>query len=333
MINGLTVNTQHQKKMTFKGKISTGYAPGEGPNQEGYPVAAGFFRMLRSTVERKRVSGKVVEYNAWKINSDIQKALEDETKSDKPTFIKCVSMVNTPEQMWDSHLAMFNQKQEVMCKGYGEGTEASLLKEVRGERTRVPRECKYKECPDYKSGACRECANMIVWPLIDFSTLRPYKFTTNSINTIVNIETMLYSIYDQLKVAYVVEKNKNPEIGPFKGLFGLNFYLRHKRIKSGGRDVFVTELLPSKDVEGMISKPLLELASAENSMLLLTEVRREAAQIAYQGESESGVSVKYLEDDITEVAEVIEDNKAEEPSKEGKPESKDITSRASSMMD
>ena len=284
MINGLTAENGVAKttKIQFKGKISTGFAPGEGPNKDNYPVAAGHFRFLKSTMEKKRLgsgaSKRIVERKVWKENEEIQAKLREVTKQEAPTYIKCISMVPTLDQMWTSFLGMYNAKQEIVCKGYGEGTTAQFMTEEKGERVYVDRKCEFKKCPDYIDGKCHVNGSLVLWPEVDLSLLRPYKMSTNSLNTVTGIESMLNNIFEKQKLAYAIRRQTDPS-AEFKGLLGMVFYLKHTKIISGGREVYVTELIPSKEVENDISEPVLAIIKQDNVFQLISSAISETVKI------------------------------------------------------
>lgn len=255
MIKGLThdLDTGIPNKVTrFKGKISAGFAPKEGPNKNNYPMAAGFFRMLKQVVKTQKVSGKEVVIPMWTLNEQVQNKLEKTIDSKSPRKIDCVSMFKTPGEQWESFLGKFSNVEGLLCKSYGENAIPMELNIEGDKRERRARKfngvakCPYKECPDYKEGKCSERGFMKVFPLIDMST-QPYQFTTTSINTIMSIESMLDDMYNLSKAAHMVRTKETGENHPFEGLFGVNMSLIHKKKKSGGRNVFVTELIPSPE--------------------------------------------------------------------------------------
>jgi len=288
MINGLTAKNGQvslSSKPEFKGKISTGFAPGEGSNKTNYPKAAGFFRMMRKTIRKERLknSQRMVDKTVWVENKDIQNAIDSKSNG-TPRILKCISFAAEPEQMWHSNLMMFNGKNEIVCTSCGEGCIADFYKQQDGQRVKVDRECKYKECPDYKSGACKENGMMVVWPEADMDPLTPYKFTTRSINTIIAIETMLYRLYQQIKFAHIVACQKNPDNPPvFMGLNGMRFILKHEEAVSGGRNVWVTKLLPSKQTQQLIRDVNLEIIK-EGGQGLLSRVMVESKKLVYDAE-------------------------------------------------
>lgn len=293
-INGFTHEDGKmvQPRLQFKGKISTGFAPGEGANNTKYPQACGYFRILKTATIRKTVpgSGDIRDFTKWVLNEPVQAELEKITKSNKPTMLPCISMVYEPKQMWDSYLAWYNGNNDLVCKGYGKDTVASFLTEKDGKRVRVDRQCKYKQCPDYIEGKCAERGDMVVWPKVDFNPLQPYKLTTGSLGTISFIESMLNKIYAQLRVVHAVKCGgmKNPP--PFKGLFGMKFILKHEKTKSGGRDVYITKVVLPESVEKLMGAPMLTLVESENPAALLNKAYDEAKAITYQ-ESDGAVSI------------------------------------------
>jgi len=255
MIKGLThdIETGIPNKVTkFKGKISTGFAPGEGPNKSNYPTAAGFFRLLKQVTKTQRVGGKDVAIVKWVENDPIQKALSDTIESKTPRKLDFISMYKTPSEIWESYLGKYSNVDGLVCKSMGEGSIPTELIVTGDIRERKPRlfdgkaECPYKECPDFKANKCCERGFMKVFPLVDMST-QPYQFTTTSINTILAIESSLDDMYNIARAAHLIRIRETGKEVPFEGLFGVNMSLIHKKISSGGRKVFITELAPSPE--------------------------------------------------------------------------------------
>lgn len=266
MIKGLTHDPETgvaNKTMKYKGKISTGFAPSEPPNTKSYPVPAGFFRILREVTitEKIGMKGEQVAIKKWKLNEKVQKALEATINSPTPRKLDFLCLYKTPEMLWESYLAKYSSTEGLLCRSYGEGENARCLNFDGGERKWIDREfdgkkgCPYKECPDYKSGSCKESGIMKVFPLVDLST-QPYRFETRSINTIIGIESALDDMWNLLKAAHIVKMHEAGTALQFDGLFGAKLSLIHRKTKSGGRDVYITDLVPTEEFSKSLMVPI-----------------------------------------------------------------------------
>jgi len=281
LIKGLTHDNNGVLNMVekFRGKISAGYAPGEGPNKKNHPVAAGYFRILKEVTETKRIGGseKPVMIKRWVLNEPIQKKLEKSLGSDMPRRIELVSFYKTPQEMWDSCLAMFSSTDGLQCKSHGEGTNARYLTfDADGNRKWVDREfdgvkgCPYEMCPDYIAKKCKPLGMMKCFPSIDL-TPNPYRFETRSLNTIIGIESAFTKYWNLLNVAHAIkvrEAGGSKDI-KFDGFFGAKLYLVHRKTKSGGREVFVSDLLPTESFINEIMEPIkrgLDMKSRQSKL-------------------------------------------------------------------
>jgi len=249
----------------YRGKISAGFAAGEGSNNTNHPVAAGFFRMLVEITKTKRVgTAQTPEaVKEWVLNKDVQEALEKHNNGSKsPRCLQVVSLYKTIEEMWESSLSMYSKTEGLLCKSYGENTPAKFLEfDPDGKRKWVTREfngntgCPYKECPDFKAGKCKHVGLLKCFPSIDLNP-NPYRFETRSINTIMGIESALNQLWSLTCAAHAVKQQEADKSIPFEGLFGAEFMLIHKKVKSGGKDVFITDLKPSPKFTAMIMEPI-----------------------------------------------------------------------------
>jgi len=268
MIKGLTHDEDgNLHKITkYRGKISTGFAPGEGPNNANFPVAAGFFRMLKEQVITERIgkSQKVVTKKIWSLNEPVQEAIEQALPNPNktPRRIEIVCLYKIPSDMWESSMAMYSGSEGLLCKSQGVGTNARYLKfGPNGERDWIDREfdgkkgCLFRECPDYKDGKCKVLGLMKVFPTVDMSA-NPYRFETRSINTIIGIESALQDMAMLIHAAHAVKQMEAGRTLPFDGFFGARLYLVHKKIKSGGKDVFITDLMPTEEFTLSVMEPI-----------------------------------------------------------------------------
>ncbi len=291
MIKGLTHNKDGvlHHSVRYRGKVSTGYSPGEPPNQANHPVPAGFFRMLKEVTETQKIgaSKREVVVKKWIENKSAQDALKKQNKeSSTPRILEFVSLFHSPEDFWESCLAMFSSTEGLLCKSHGEGTPAKYLTFDGDSRVWVDRQfegtpgCKYKDCPDFASGKCKVLGLMKIFPTCDLSTM-PYRFETRSINTIIGIESALQDLWMLLRAAHSIRQIEEGKELPFDGFFGSKLFLVHRKIKSGGREVFVTDLFPTPDFNTTVMEPIkrgLEqkknralLKGAEGTMNLLQE--------------------------------------------------------------
>lgn len=281
MIKGLThtVDGALHHSTRYRGKVSTGYAPGEPPNTANHPVAAGHFRMLKEVTETQKIgaSKKEVAIKKWVPKKEAQDALiEANNGSHTPRILEFVSLFHSPKDFWESSLAMFSSTEGLLCRSEGEGTTARYL--TRGgdnERVWTDRQfngvpgCTYRECPDFASGKCKALGLMKIFPTCDLSTM-PYRFETRSVNTIIGIESSLQDLWTLLNAAHSIRQMEANEKLSFDGFFGAKLFLVHRKIKSGGREVFVTDLFPSPDFNSMVMEPIKRGLDQKKNKALLT---------------------------------------------------------------
>jgi len=267
MIKGITHDQAGvlHRVTKFAGKISTGFAPGEGPNKENHPVPAGFFRLLKEHVVTQRVgaSQKEVVTSDWVLNEQLQTALEAANRGSKtPRKLEIVSLFKTPDEFWESSMSMYNATHGLMCTSNGEGTNARMLIiKPNGDREWVNRlfdgrqGCLLKACPDCIADKCKPIGLMKCFPTIALSP-NPYRFETRSINTIIGIESSLGDIWSLVKASHaIVQLEAGCEV-PFDGMFGMKIMMVHRKIKSGGRDVYITDVMPTKEMSSIIMDPI-----------------------------------------------------------------------------
>ncbi len=267
MIKGLTHDeeTGNLHKVTkYKGKISAGFAPGEGPNQTNHPVAAGFFRMLKEQTKTERVgsSQKTVVVKEWILNDEVQKALVETLRNEMPRRVEIVCLYRTPEDMWESSLAMYSRTDGLICKSHGKGTNARFLKlGANNEREWIDREfegvngCPYHDCPDFQAGKCKAIGLLKCFPVVDLAP-NPYRFETRSINTIIGLESAFQDLWTLLRSAHVIKQHEADKELPFDGFFGMKMHLIHRKIKSGGREVYITDMMPTPEFTALVMEPL-----------------------------------------------------------------------------
>jgi hypothetical protein len=280
MIKGLTHDVETGVRVRvakYKGKISTGYGPMEPPNKTNSPVACGFFRMLKEVVRQSRAtSGTAAQkmIKEWVLNEQIQALLEQTNNGNKqPRKLQFMSLYKDPSEMWESSLAMYGGD-GLLCKSHGEGTEAKHLTfGPDGERIWKPREfngvkgCIYQLCPDFISGKCKQTGLMKVHPLVDMDP-NPYRFETRSISSVIGIESQIEDLYALSRASHMVRNQELEGKLPFDGLFGARLELRHRKIRSGGRDVFITDLVPSPEFAASLMEPIKRGIERNNTAAL-----------------------------------------------------------------
>ncbi len=317
MIKGLThdENGNLHKITKYRGKISTGFAPGEGPNNANRPVAAGFFRMLREQVTTERIGGsqKIIHKKEWVLNEGVQTAIEQALPNPNktPRRVEIVCLCKDPTDMWESSMAMYSGSEGLLCKSQGAGTNARFLRfGPNGERDWVDREfngkkgCLFRDCPDYKEEKCKAIGLLKCFPTTDMSA-NPYRFETRSLNTIIGFESVLHHLGMLLHAAHTVKQIEAGDELPFDGFFGAKLYLVHKKIKSGGKDVFITDLMPTEEFTQSVMIPIKRglAQKAKDSNLIgaggATSILEVAAQrlISDNPEETDGVGLLDIEDE------------------------------------
>lgn len=338
MIVGLT-HTQEkvaiQDEFRFKGKISTGFAPGEGPNKQNYPVACGFFRVLNSVIETKEFKGKVFQDTSWKLWVEMQKRLETLCGNiAMPSIVSFVSMFKTPEEMWDSNLSKFSAS-GLACRSNGYGTPAKMLVQEGDDRQWVNRKfgdfdgCMHETCPDFVSGACKPYGILKLFPLFDPS-VEPYKYETKSAYVIKEIEGMLNRIYNLSQISHKCKQEEAGRELQFDGLFGLKFHLVHKKKKLGGKDVFISEVVPSEETSRVIMDPIKRVMSRNFKASLAG-----GAQVSLLGMSNSSQSqestnfVTYQQEEVVDevILANVEEAKAKSEAQESVKNQEELINR------
>ena len=267
MIKGLTHNEDGVVNdiAKYRGKISAGYSPGEGSNNTNHPVASGFFRMLTEITRTKRVGieQKAHAVKEWVLNTNVQDALvKHNNGSETPRMLKIVSLYETVDEMWESSLAMYSQTDGLLCKSHGIGTVAKYLEFDSDENRKWVNRivdgfqgCPYQDCPDFKAGKCKAIGLLKCFPIIDLNP-NPYRFETRSVNTITGIESSLRRMWALLGAAHTVKEKEAGKSLKFEGMFGSEFMLVHRKVKSGGRDVFITDLKPTPNFTKLVMEPI-----------------------------------------------------------------------------
>ena len=278
MIKGLTheANGDQIKIIRYKGKISAGYAPKEPPNTRNSPMAAGFFRMLKEITRNQRIvsTKEIITIKDWVLNQEVQKLLEAANNGNtNPRRIEIYCLDQKTDDQWESYLAKYNQTEGLLCKSHGLGTVAKHLIVNGGKRLWENRfeetgGCPYQECPDFKEGKCKQVGSLKCYPIIDLAP-NPYRFETKSINTIIGIETTFSNLSTLSKAAHMVKQMEAGKPLVYDGLFGAKLFMVHRKVKSGGKDVFVTDLMPTPEYIETIMEPIKRGLAARSKMARL----------------------------------------------------------------
>jgi hypothetical protein len=110
---------------------------------------------------------------------------------------------------------------------------------------------------------------MKIFPTCDLTSM-PYRFETRSVNSIVGIESALADMWTLLRAAHTIRQFEEQKPISFDGLFGAKFFLVHRKIRSGGREVFITDLFPSPDFNQVVMQPIMRGLAQKKSMANLT---------------------------------------------------------------
>jgi hypothetical protein len=287
MIEGLTHDKGILNRVSkYRGKISTGIEAGSEGNDTNHPIVLGYFRISKEKIETKIGSGKK-EFvtKTWVENKEMQEILEvantpvGAQPCKQPRIMKIISFYKDPCDMWDSYLGMFDQTNGLVCRSHGFGTEAKRLYfDSKGERGWKENECKHKECPDFVKGDCCERGLLKCFPTIDAVPGLPYRLDTTSINTILAMENGLNDIWYMLKAAHKAKEIEAKKELMFDGFFLREMMLLHRKIKSGGHDVFITEIQPSEGLIEEIMRPINRMIR-NRPLLLNGSILEESAQI------------------------------------------------------
>lgn len=276
MINGLTHNDGVLNRVQkYRGKIATGLDAGQDGNTTNHPIPIGYFRVCKEKVETRKLSaGKEALIKTWVTNTEVQTKLEAANtpvgapNNTQPRLIKSISFYKEVCELWDSFLAMYNSSDGMVCRGNGIGSKAKrLFFNDRGEREWREIDCPHTNCEDFKAGKCCENGTLKCFPTVDIVPSLPYQYSSKSINTILAIETGLNDIYYMLRAAHKICDVENGKSTPFDGFFMKDFMMLHKKIKSGGKDVFITEVQPSKNMIDEIMGPINRFMKNKTAML------------------------------------------------------------------
>lgn len=273
MIRGIThdVDDVLIGRETWRGKISTGYAPGEAPGGKNRgPEQAHFLRIMRKVSETLSIPGSTETTRAdkWVLNAPIQKLLEGEAKSEQPTLMRFTCMYRTPDEMWESFVGMFAAG-GLTCKSNGLGTAAFRAKiDAEGTKHWEPyhsrnaegndtTECQLKSCPDFISGKCKLHGRLKVYPNIDLS-MTPYRYDTTSEGAIAQIESMLHRVWSMLRTSHIIRCQTAGKKLKFDGLLGTQWVLNVIQFKGSHGINSNVELQPGTSLQKYIMAPIQE---------------------------------------------------------------------------
>lgn len=291
MIKGLTheLNGDPIRIVRYKGKISAGYAPKESPNLGNYPAASGFFRMMKEITRNQRIvsTNTVIAVKDWVLNQEVQKLLEIANNNNpNPRRIEICCFDQRSEDQWDSYMAKYNQSEGLLCKSHGCGTIAKHLVIKGAKRSWENRfedkgGCPFQDCPDFKDGKCKQMGLLKCFPIIDLAP-NPYRFETRSINTILSFETTFANLSTLSRAAHMVKQMEAGKALPYDGIFGAKLFMIHRKTRSGGKDVFVTDLMPTPEYIETIMEPIKRGLAARSKMARLVG---EAGSISMLGQA------------------------------------------------
>jgi hypothetical protein len=150
---------------------------------------------------------------------------------------------------------MYSGTEGLLCKSHGLGTTAKYLTFKGQERLWTERPCLYENCADYKAGKCKAMGLMKCFPVIDLAP-NPYRFETRSINTIIGLESSFFDLMILMRAAHMVKQIEAAKELSFDGLFGAKLFLIHRKVKSGGRNIFITDMEPTPEFSQSIMEPI-----------------------------------------------------------------------------
>ena len=152
MIFGLTHEAESgslNQATKYFGKISAGYAAGEGPNKDGKgPMACSFYRILvKKQIRVPQVGGKSLLIEKWIENKEVHDKVGKE-----PTELLFVCMGKHPYDIWTSRLTYWANSR-VRCTG--DGRCATFYKDLGDGSTAAESiQCPHQECQYYKADKC-----------------------------------------------------------------------------------------------------------------------------------------------------------------------------------
>ena len=126
MIYGLTHDTDTgsiKDRTQYFGKISTGYAAGEGPNKSNHPMACGFYRILvQRQIRVPQSGGKTAVIDKWVENQEVHAKVGKE-----PTSLNFSCSGRHPSDIWESRLTYWANGRIKCC---GNGSKATFYEDM-----------------------------------------------------------------------------------------------------------------------------------------------------------------------------------------------------------
>ena len=299
MIKGLTHDAETgiiNRIVKFKGKINTGYGPNEAPNTKNSPVPCGFFRFMKQVVKQTTVNGVKTQYQDWILDPVMQKQLQEACRGNtQPRRLEAICMnAISPDDMWESFCGKFSGSDGLVCKSYGVGSKPMHVVYEGDKRVWKPRlfngkaECPYTDCLDYKEGKCKDTGILHVYPLI-CDRMNPYQLSTNSKNTILAIESALYTMYNTMAGIYCLANDVGKLGNDFRGIEGIPYSLVHKNITSGGKRVFVTQI-DFSDEYSAFTMGMIRTHLQARQRLMMAEAKSKMGMIGT--EAEAGIALE-----------------------------------------
>lgn len=299
-IVGITENNDGKPNdiKTYVRKISTGYAPLEKPwNDKNYPVAAGYFRIMKLTYKTVKTGKGIQVIQKWVLDKEYQKKLEllnsTKTKTDggkkvrvpelEPRNLPVVCLHRDIDIFLVAKMMMWNASSNLECQSCGNGTEyTKLVINKKGEMHYVNEgqkdkhgnlmtTCNINDCVNRqkvgeKAPPCNPSIKIDVYPNlpgIDPNLLDPMKYDSSSINTVMRLISSFRKIRELMELSYRAKHGNEYEAKardePW--FFGRDFCLKHIQILSGGNKVWVTDIVPSKDLKDELMGPILMMAA------------------------------------------------------------------------
>lgn len=300
MIYGLThdKNTGQAKDTTqYFGKISTGYAAGEGPNKTNHPVGCGFYRILvQKQIRVPQSGGKSIVVEKWAENPDVHNKVGKE-----PMALKFVCVGKHPSEIWQSRMAYWANGR-IKCAGNG---KTAVFYEDMGDGTVISKDitCPYHECPHFKEERCKAEGRLKVGLVDDYHLTSMYRLDTKSINSILSIESSLMSIYETLERLHIMTRAPMSKFYE-KGMQGMILRMSLKPKKSGKHNVFITYIEIPPETEKILTDALIK-AMGDQSFISIGKDSADVIKIT-GGDSEpiAGDTEAMVENTSPEVVQV-----------------------------
>jgi hypothetical protein len=140
------------------------------------------------------------------------------------------------------------------------------------------------------------------------------------VNTIVGIESALDDLRMLLSAAHIVKESEAGCKLPFDGFFGAKLYLTLRKVKSGGRDVFITDLMPTQEFTDIVMEPIKRGLATKSKQAMLAGSKKglslleSAGQRLIEGaENAESTTMMDLDDEKAVAVQFGADAASEEP--------------------